>query len=88
MAIHRTAPIVAAGAFAAVFMSTAVAGAVPVSGFSAAPAMGLPVPQTSEFCTMGLYCDDDSTGLVLNPRSQRADQNFGGGPLTPRTPNN
>ncbi len=87
MANHRTAPILAAGALAAALMSAAAAGAnVPSSGFSAAPVA--PLPQYSPFCDLGMYCDDEPMGLVTNPRSQRSQPTYGGGPLTPTSPNN
>lgn len=63
-------PIVAAGTFAAVLSSSAVA--------NAAPGM-IPFPTEYPWCELDLYCYDDDIDITLNPRSQRDDVNYGGG---------
>ena len=79
-AVHRTVPIVVAGAFAAGLVSAAAASADVPGGFSAAPAV--PFPQTDVSCELLNYCDS-GLDLVVTGRSTRDDPEFGGGFLTP-----
>lgn len=64
-------PIVAAGTFAAVLSSTAVAGAT--------PGMMAPFPTEYPWCELDLYCYDDDLDIVLETRRDRHDVGYGGG---------
>ncbi len=81
-AVHRTVPIVVAGACAAALVSVATASAdIRSVEFSAAPPA--PFPASSDVsCELVNYCDS-GLDLIFIPNEERDQQGFGGGFLTP-----
>lgn len=79
-AVHRSVPIVVAGACAAALLSATAASADVPGGLSASPVA--PFPQSDVTCELMGYCDS-GLDLVVTGRSQRDDPEFGGGFLTP-----
>ncbi|HEX9834756.1 MAG TPA: hypothetical protein VGA66_17025 [Mycobacterium sp.] len=82
-AVHRTVPIVVAGAFAAALFSAGAASAdAPSVGFSTGSVLMLPFPESDMMCEVMFYCDT-GLDLVVTGGNTRDDPEFGGGFLTP-----
>ncbi|MCZ0732205.1 hypothetical protein [Mycolicibacterium iranicum] len=63
-------PFLAAGAVATGLASASLASATPVIA---------PIPTQYPWCEFDMFCYDDDLDIVLNPREQRRDVEYGGG---------